>query len=115
MAKSGRGSTAIICVMYVSTVVYVIAQAWYYKNFYAWFPTEVTALIGAVFVAETVSLARLRMAKEQGRAMPAKQSDPFLSRIGADVPDFEEEVQRQLAQDQQPKAQQESGQKEDPK
>lgn len=92
-----RSSTVIIAVMYVTVIGYIAFQAWFYVNHLTFLPMEVTGLVGATFVAETVSLARLRMAKEQGRPMPAKARDPYLSSIGADVPDFEDEVQQVLS------------------
>lgn len=91
-----RSSTVIIAVMYVTCVAYVALQIWFYDRYMTFLPVELTGFFAAVFVAETVSLARLRMAKEQGRPMPAKASNPYLSQIGADVPDFEDEVQKEL-------------------
>ena len=78
-------------------MAYVALQIWFYDRYMTFLPVELTGFFAAVFVAETVSLARLRMAKEQGRPMPAKAHDPYLSSIGADVPDFEDEVQQVLS------------------
>ncbi|MEG2533683.1 MAG: hypothetical protein RSB04_11790, partial [Gordonibacter sp.] len=56
-------------------------------------PAEVTYGTAALFIVETVSLARLKLAKE-GAAIPAKKTNPILAKIGlVDLPDFEDETQ----------------------
>lgn len=93
-----RSSTVIIALMYVTVVGYVVLDTWMYLTSYTFLPMDATALVGACFVAETVSLARLRMAKEQGRPMPAKADNPYLAQLGASgLPDFEPEVQDALS------------------
>ncbi|MEG2533550.1 MAG: hypothetical protein RSB04_11120, partial [Gordonibacter sp.] len=61
-------------------------------------PAEVTYGTAALFIVETVSLARLKLAKE-GALIPTKRANPILAKIGlADLPDFEDEAQIESAQ-----------------
>ena len=91
MAKP-KGSTVIITFMYVTWVLYLVAMVGVYNIVGEWFPSEVTFATAALFIAETVSLARLKMAKE-GTKLKKKTNNPFLGQIGViDMPDFEEEV-----------------------
>nr|DAJ10154.1 MAG TPA: hypothetical protein [Caudoviricetes sp.] len=83
--------------MYVTWTAYVLLQAWCRLAIGAFLPPEVTYGTAALFIVETVSLARLKMAKE-GSALPKKTPNAFLSKIGiGDVPDFEEEAQIESA------------------
>ena len=90
--RKPKGSTVIIALMYLTWTAYVLLQAWC-----RFLPPEVTYGTAALFIVETVSLARLKMAKE-GSALPKKTPNAFLSKIGiGDVPDFEEEAQIESA------------------
>lgn len=92
MAKP-KGSTVIITFMYLTWVAYLFAMVYVYLIVGEWFPSEVTFATAALFIAETVSLARLKMAKE-GQKVEPKKANPFLEQIGLyNVPDFEDEVQ----------------------
>lgn len=92
-----KGSTVIICFMYATWVFYLAFQAWCKLALNAFPPSEVTYCTAALFIAETVSLARLKLAKE-GNRLPSKRQNPFLSKIGfGDVPDFEDEAQEASA------------------
>lgn len=92
MAKP-KGSTIIITFMYVTWVIYIIALVAVHQIAGEWLPTEVTLCTAALFIAETVSLARLKMAKE-GVKLPKKENNSFLEQAGVpSVPDFEGEVQ----------------------
>lgn len=94
--KSGIGSTIIISIMFVSTIAYILFNAWYYTLYYAFMPMEITYGFFAVFCVETVSLARLRMAKE-GTKVSAKTENPMLQNLGIySMPDFENEVQQEV-------------------
>lgn len=95
--RKPKGSTIIIALMYVTWTAYVMLQAWCRLAIGAFLPPEVTYGTAALFIAETVSLARLKMAKE-GSALPQKRPNPFLAKLGiSDVPDFEEETQLESA------------------
>lgn len=88
-----KGSTIIITFMYVTWVVYIIALVGIHLITGEWLPSEVTFATAALFIVETVSLAKLKMAKE-GTHIPEKKSNPLLEQIGlTDMPDFEEEIQ----------------------
>lgn len=90
--KKIKGSTVIIALMYVTWVLYLVALVWINKLTGMWLPTEVTLATAALFIVETVSLARLKMAKE-GTKVNEKKSNPFLEQVGLyNMPDFEEEV-----------------------
>lgn len=97
---SVRSSTVIILVMYFTVVGYVLFDAWFYATYYTFLPMDATTIVAACFVVETVSLARLRIAKESGKPMPAKVENPFAATLGAAVPDFEPEVQETLNEQQ---------------
>lgn len=95
--RKPKGSTVIIALMYVTWTAYVLLQAWCRLAIGAFLPPEVTYGTAALFIVETVSLARLKMAKEGG-ALPQKNPNAFLTKLGiADVPDFEEETQLESA------------------
>jgi len=92
-----KGSTVIIAFMYATWTGYLAFQAWCKLTIDAFLPSEVTYGTAALFIVETVSLARLKLAKE-GNHLPARKQNPFLSKIGlAEVPDFEEEAQNESA------------------
>lgn len=78
-----RASTVIIAVMYASVVLYVAFNAWYYERTFTFLPDSLTAMVGAVFVGETVSLAKLRMAKEQGgQSSGQAHTNNYLEQLG---------------------------------
>lgn len=88
-----KGSTVIIIFMYVTWILYLFLQIWARKTIGAFLPSEVTLGTAALFIVETVSLARLKMAKE-GDKVGAKQNNTFLQRLGLNnLVDFEEETQ----------------------
>ena len=88
-----KGSTIIIFLMYVTWIAYLFLQIWCKQHTNAFLPAEVTYGTAALFIVETVSLARLKMAKE-GASVPAKTANSFLQRLGlGNVSDFENEVQ----------------------
>jgi len=94
--RSGVGSTVIISIMFLSTIAYILFNAWYYTLYYSFMPMEITYGFFAVFCVETVSLARLKMAKE-GTKLQAKTDNPLLQNLGIySMPDFENEVQQEL-------------------
>lgn len=80
MAKP-KGSTVIITFMYVTWVIYLIAMVVVYNMVGEWFPSEITFATAALFIAETVSLARLKMAKE-GTNIGKKKNNAMLEQIG---------------------------------
>lgn len=91
--KSIKGSTIIIALMYLTWIAYIYAQVKIYMVTCEWLPAEVTLATAGLFIVETVSLARLKMAKE-GLPIGEKTSNPFLEQAGlVDMPDFEEEAQ----------------------
>ena len=91
--KKIKGSTVIITFMYLTWVIYIVALVAIHLIAGEWLPTEVTLCTAALFIAETVSLARLKMAKE-GVKLPEKKDNTFLEQAGVgNIPDFEEEVQ----------------------
>lgn len=90
-----KGSTVIISVMFVSVVAYVAADIWVYSQFHSWIPYDASAIVGACFVAETVTLAKIKMAKEDGRRADysKRTGNSFLTKLGvADLPDFTDEA-----------------------
>lgn len=92
-----KGSTVIIACMYLTWTAYIVFQAWCKLAVDAFLPAEVTYGTAALYIVETVSLARLKLAKE-GDALSQKKPNAFLAKLGiADVPDFEEEVQIESA------------------
>lgn len=83
--------------MYATWTAYLAFQAWCKLAIDAFLPPEVTYGTAALFIAETVSLARLKLAKE-GNQLPARKQNPFLAKLGlSEVPDFEEEAQTESA------------------
>ena len=91
--KKIKGSTIIITFMYVTWVIYIVALVGIHLITGEWLPSEVTFATAALFIVETVSLAKLKMAKE-GTRVPEKKNNPLLEQIGlTDMPDFEEEIQ----------------------
>ena len=88
-----KGSTVIIAFMYATWVCYLLLQIWCKQSIGAFLPVEVTYGTAALFIAETVSLARLKMAKEGSQLTPRKQN-AFLGKMGVQVDDFEEEAQK---------------------
>lgn len=87
-----KGSTVCIIVMFVGWTTYVIAQGWFYIQAHTFLPIEITWGTVGLFLVETVSLARLKMAKE-GLPIKNKIVNPMLKKLGVELPDFEEEVQ----------------------
>ena len=95
--KKLKGSTVIIACMYLTWSAYVAFQAGCKQAIDAFLPAEVTFGTAALFIVETVSLARLKLAKE-GNQLPTRKPNAFLSRLGiSDVPDFEDEAQIESA------------------
>lgn len=93
MAKP-KGSTVIITFMYVTWVAYLVAMVAVYNIVGEWFPQEVTFATAALFIAETVSLARLKMAKE-GTNIGKKKNNQMLEQIGIyNDSEFEEMAQK---------------------
>ena len=91
--KNIKGSTIIIALMYLTWIAYIYAQVKIYMITCEWLPAEVTLATAGLFIVETVSLARLKMAKE-GSPVGEKKNNPFLEQVGlSDMPDFEDEVQ----------------------
>ena len=97
-----KGSTVIIAFMYATWVGYIAAQVWVHQTCSyvspsgtytsVWLPSEVTYGTAALFIAETVSLARLKMAKEGYDVKPKKQNT-FLSKLGlTGLEDFDEDA-----------------------
>ncbi len=95
-SRAPKGSTVIISVMFVTIVAYVLLDVWCYRELRSWMPYDLSALIGAAFVVEIVNLAKLKMAKEDGRRpdYAAKATaDGFTSKLGiSNLPDFAEEA-----------------------
>lgn len=88
-----KGSTVIIAFMYATWVCYLMLQVWCKQTAGAYMPQEVTYCTAALFIAETVSLARLKMAKE-GQPIGQRKANAFLGKMGVAVDDFEEEAQK---------------------
>lgn len=92
MAKP-KGSTIIIVFMYATWIAYLAMMVYVHGITGEWFPSEATLATAALFIVETVSLAKLKMAKE-GQRVGDKKTNPFLEQIGLyNIPDFEEEIQ----------------------
>lgn len=87
-----KGSTVCIAVMFIGWIWYICFCGWFYVKTDTWFPVEFTWGTIGLFLVETVSLARLKMAKE-GAPIKNKILNPMLKKIGVELPDFEEEVQ----------------------
>lgn len=101
--KKIKGSTVCIAVMYIGWIVYIIAQVLLYWQFKVFLPMEITYGTAALFIVETVSLARLKMAKE-GENVKPKKTNTILSKLGiTDMPDLEDEVQEQVKKNQEEK------------
>ena len=94
--KKIKGSTLIIVFMYATWVAYLFFQAACYSEFHVFLPSEVTILTGGLFIVETVSLLRLKLAKEGETLLHNKSANPLVERVGASLPDLEDEVQKQL-------------------
>lgn len=93
MAKP-KGSTIIITFMYVTWVIYIVALVAIQLMTGEWLPSEVTFATAGLFIVETVSLARLKMAKE-GTNIGKKKSNAMLEQIGLyNESEFEELAQR---------------------
>lgn len=91
-----KGSTVCIIAMYVGWIGYVLAQGICYWRLHTFLPVEVTWGTVGLFLVETVSLARLRMAKE-GMPIKDKIANPILKKLGVELPDFEDEAQEAAA------------------
>lgn len=76
-----KGSSVCIAAMYIGVVWYVFAQMFSYWTLGVFLPPEVTYGFFAAFIVETISLARLKLAKEGYNVKP-KGSNAFLDRIG---------------------------------
>ena len=88
-----KGSTVIIAFMYATWCAYLALQVWCKHFTGSYLPAEVTYGTAALFIAETVSLARLKMAKE-GQPIGQRKANAFLGKMGVAVDDFEEEAQK---------------------
>lgn len=96
-----KGSTVIIAFMYFTWLAYLAFAAGFYFETYsltgygAFPPSEITYATAALFIGETVSLARYKMAKE-GAVLKPKSSNKFMEQIGIyDSGSFEEEAMEQ--------------------
>lgn len=96
MREPIKGSTVIISVMFAAICLYIALDVWCYKELHSWIPYDGSALVGACFVAETVNLAKLKMAKEDGRKpnySSKNSSNGFMTKLGlTSLPDFSEET-----------------------
>lgn len=96
MQRDGiKGSTVIISVMFCAVVAYVAVDIWCYATYHSWIPYDASAIVGACFVAECVSLAKLKMAKEQGRKADysKKANNSFMTKLGiTSLTDFSDEA-----------------------
>lgn len=93
--KGPKGSTVIILMMFLAVIGYVAVDIWCYKNYHSWIPYDASAIVGACFVAETVSLAKLKMAKEDGRKADysKKATNSFMTKLGvSNLQDFSDEA-----------------------
>jgi hypothetical protein len=89
-----KGSTIIICFMYITWIAYLALQIWVYQETCTFLPSEVTLGTAALFIVETVSLARLKMTKE-GTNVGVKKSNPFIESLGFyGKSEFEDEIER---------------------
>lgn len=90
-----KGSTVIITVMFLAVIAYVAVDIWCYQNLHSWIPYDASAIVGACFIAETVSLAKLKMAKEDNRKADYSKKSPnsFMTKLGVtNLNDFSEEA-----------------------
>lgn len=95
MREPVKGSTIIISVMFAAVVAYVGVDIWCYATYHSWIPYDASAIVGACFVAECVSLAKLKMAKESGRKADysKKASNSFMTKLGiTSLTDFSDEA-----------------------
>ena len=90
-----KGSTVIIVFMYATWICYLAFQLYVKTRTGAWLPSEVTYGTAALFIVETVSLARLKLAKE-GNVLPDKPTNTFASKLGisSGMETFEEDAQK---------------------
>ncbi len=90
-----KGSTIIIVFMYVTWIAYLAFQLYVKTQTNTWLPAEVTYGTAALFIVETVSLARLKLAKE-GNVLPEKPMNAFASKlgIGTSMETFEEDAKK---------------------
>lgn len=96
-----KGSTIIIVFMYATWIIYLLFQLYVRTRCGAWLPSEVTYGTAALFIVETVSLARLKLAKE-GNVLPEKQTNTFASKLGlANIESFESDAQKISKENQQ--------------
>jgi hypothetical protein len=102
--KPPKGSTIIICFMYATWILYLVFQLYVRTKCGAWLPSEVTYGTAALFIVETVSLARLKMAKE-GTTLDKKPTNAFASRLGlsSTLDSFEQDAQK-ISEENQAKA-----------
>lgn len=88
-----KGSTVIIAFMYATWCAYLALQVWCKSVTGSYLPAEVTYGTAALFIAETVSLARLKMAKE-GQKLDERKPNAFAPKLGiSGLDDFEQEAQ----------------------
>lgn len=90
-----KGSTVIICIMYATWIGYLAFQAHYYQQNFTFLPAEVTVATAALFIGETVALARLKMAKE-GATLKPKQNQ-FMQQLGIAESGFEQDAMEESA------------------
>lgn len=93
--RAPKGSTVIIAFMYATWIGYLAFQVHVKTKTGAWLPSEVTYGTAALFIVETVSLARLKMAKE-GTTLDKKQANAFASKLGlsSTLDSFEQDAQK---------------------
>lgn len=96
-----KGSTVIIAFMYATWVGYILFQAHFYAQTLSFLPSEMTVATAALFIGETVALARLKMAKE-GTPLKAKQNQ-WLTRLGIAESDIEQDALNTSAQNEEGK------------
>lgn len=87
-----KGSSICIAVMFIGWIWYISMQILCYWKLHTWLPESITWGTIGLFLVETVSLARLKLAKE-GEPIKNKIVNPMLKKLGVELPDFEEEVQ----------------------
>lgn len=93
-----KGSTIIISMMYITWVAYLALQIYCYETLYTFLPSEITFGTAALFIVETVSLARLKMAKEGTDVTAVSSSNSFLQKLGlGSIENFEDEVIQEVA------------------
>lgn len=91
--KKISGFTVCVLIMFLSTIWYILYQSWFYDHYETFLPMELTYGFFAVYCFETVSLARLSIAKNKGK-LPEKAGNPALEMLGLySAPDFEPDVQ----------------------